>query len=102
MFGYEVDGLDYEIRGGLPYVAPGEIAPHVLEILALGLASTIEEGPTIIPGQSFLGLEDGEYVASVLTWSSGSDAIEQTKCAFRKSRTGVPLIPGQWWSAPPD
>lgn len=23
-----------------------------------------------------------------------------TYVAFRKSRTGVPLIPGQWWSAP--
>ena len=79
IFGYEVDGLDYEIRGGLPYVAPGEIAPEALEILALGLSSTIEEGPTIVPGKVFLGAEDAEYVASVLTGSTTAEAIEATK-----------------------
>ena len=55
IFGYEVDGLDYEIRGGLPHVAPGERAPEGFEILALGLSSTIEEGATIEPGKTFLG-----------------------------------------------
>lgn len=79
IFGYEVDGLDYEIRGGLPRVAAGEIAPEGLEILALGLSSTIEEGPTILPGKSFLGTEDAEYVASVLAGSSGAEAVEATK-----------------------
>lgn len=79
IFGYEVDGLDYEIRGGLPYVAPGEIAPHGLEILALGLSSTIEEGETILPGKTFLGSEDAEYVASVLKGSTDKAAVEATK-----------------------
>lgn len=79
IFGYEVDGLDYEIRGGLPHVAPGETAPEDIEILALGLSSTIEEGPTILPGQSFLGTEDAEYVASLLKGSSGPAAVEATK-----------------------
>jgi hypothetical protein len=79
IFGYEVDGLDYEIRGGLPHVAPGEVAPQGLEILALGLSSTIEEGPTIHPGKSFLGTEDADYVASVLRGSSDKDAVEATK-----------------------
>ncbi|WP_119389258.1 N,N-dimethylformamidase beta subunit family domain-containing protein [Taklimakanibacter lacteus] len=79
IFGYEVDGLDYEIRGGLPHVAPGELAPEGLEILALGLSSTIEEGPTIVPGKVFLGSEDAEYVASVLKGSSDVPAIEATK-----------------------
>ena len=40
-------------------------APEGLQILALGLSATVEEGPTILPGRSFLGIEDGEYVASV-------------------------------------
>lgn len=74
IFGYEVDGLAYEIRGGLPYVAPGEQAPDGIEILALGLSSTIEEGPTIVPGKVFLGAEDAEYVATVLEGS-----VEATK-----------------------
>lgn len=79
IFGYEVDGLDYEIRGGLPHVAPGESAPQNIEILALGLSSTIEEGETILPGKTFLGSEDAEYVASVLKGSSDAVAVEATK-----------------------
>lgn len=79
VFGYEVDGIDYEIRGGLPYVAPGAVAPVGLEILALGLSSTIEEGDTIKPGHTFLGREDAEYVAIVLTGSADQASIEKTK-----------------------
>ncbi|WP_336510251.1 N,N-dimethylformamidase beta subunit family domain-containing protein [Agrobacterium tumefaciens] len=79
VFGYEVDGIGYEIRGGLPYVADGQSAPDGMEILALGLSSTIEEGSTIRPGQSFLGTEDAEYVASVLMGATDAAAIEKTK-----------------------
>jgi hypothetical protein len=79
IFGYEVDGLPYEIRNGLPYPADPAMAPEGIEILGLGLSSTIEEGPTIRPGHSFLGTEDGEYVASVLTGKSDAAAIERTK-----------------------
>lgn len=79
IFGYEVDGLDYEIRGGLPYVAAGETAPEGLDILALGLSATIEEGATILPGKTFLGSEDAEYVASVLAGNAGAEAVEATK-----------------------
>ena len=79
IFGYEVDGLPYEIRGGLPYPAHPSQAPEGLEILALGLSATVEEGPTIRPGHSFLGIEDGEYVASVLLGRKDHAAIEATK-----------------------
>jgi len=79
IFGYEVDGLPYEIRGGLPYAVETPGLPEGLEILALGLASTIEEGETIRPGESFLGTEDGEYVASVLLGRSDGQAIAATK-----------------------
>ncbi len=95
IFGYEVDGLDYEIKGGLPYVASGEQVPEGLEILALGLSSTIEEGPTIVAGKVFLGSEDAEYVASVLKGSSDAQAVEATKrgCGmivnFRRGRGEV-------------
>ncbi|MBN9221321.1 MAG: hypothetical protein J0I79_25535 [Mesorhizobium sp.] len=79
VFGYEVDGIGYEIRGGLPFVAPGAVAPVGMEILALGLSSTIEEGEAIKPGQTFLGQEDAEYVAMVLTGSADRASIEKTK-----------------------
>jgi hypothetical protein len=79
IFGYEVDGLPYEIRGGLPWPADPSQTPEGLEILALGLSATVEEGPTIRPGRSFLGTEDGEYVASVLTGRKDDAAIAATK-----------------------
>lgn len=95
IFGYEVDGLPYEIRGGLPYPADPSQAPEGLQILALGLSATVEEGPTIRPGQSFLGIEDGEYVASVLMGRKDHAAIEATKrgcgmiVSFRKGHGEV-------------
>lgn len=79
IFGYEVDGLPYEIRGGLPYPADPAHAPDGIEILALGLSGTVDEGPTIELGKSFLGTEDGEYVASVLLGRSDAAAVDATK-----------------------
>lgn len=95
IFGYEVDGLPYEIRGGLPYPADPSQTPEGLEILALGLSATMEEGPAIAAGAGFLGSEDAEYVASVLRGRSDADAIEATKrgcgmiVSFRKGRGQV-------------
>jgi hypothetical protein len=43
IYGYEVDGLAYEIRYGLPYPTADSGAPEGLEILAVGMASQVEE-----------------------------------------------------------
>ena len=48
-FGYEVDGLDYIIRGGLPEPTETSGAPQGLQILALGLSSLKEEAVRISP-----------------------------------------------------
>jgi hypothetical protein len=68
IFGYEVDGLHYEIRNGLPY--PCEAVPEGLEILAMGLASN-DEGPRTLKGsvryygtmteQTYAGLAQARY-----------------------------------------
>lgn len=42
IFGYEVDGLDYEIRDGLPYPTATSKAPEGTEILAIGMAAQVE------------------------------------------------------------
>ena len=78
-FGYEVDGLDYIIRGGLP--EPSEIsgAPQGLQILALGLSSLKEE-PLEFPGDGrFLSDEDAKFVAEVLLGNDGNAAVERVK-----------------------
>ena len=45
IFGYEVDGLDYEIRQGLPWPTFKDGAPDTVEIIALGLATNTEALP---------------------------------------------------------
>ncbi|ARQ13300.1 hypothetical protein NXC12_PD00202 (plasmid) [Rhizobium etli] len=42
IFGYEVDGLDYEIHDGLPYPTATSKAPEGTEILAIGMAAQME------------------------------------------------------------
>jgi len=59
VFGYEVDGLDYEIRGGLPWPVDAE----GVEILALSPATTIETSDDPEP---FIGLDDARAVAREL------------------------------------
>lgn len=79
IFGYEVDGLAYTMRDGLPFPEALQLHHHDMEILALGLSSTLEEGSTIISQQSFLGTEDGEYVARVLHGETTPETIAKTK-----------------------
>ncbi len=47
IFGYEVDGLDYEIRHGLPWPTFRDGAPETVEIIALGLATNSEIIPEV-------------------------------------------------------
>jgi hypothetical protein len=42
IFGYEVDGLDYVVRDGLPFPTEAAGVPEGLEIVALGLATNTE------------------------------------------------------------
>jgi hypothetical protein len=43
IFGYEVDGLDYTFRHGLPSPTGDDGAPGGIEIIAMGLATLLEE-----------------------------------------------------------
>ena len=66
IFAYEVDGLDYLIRDGLPYPSGAEQVPEGLEILGLGLASNREVARAVDPAKMFLGSEDCELHAKIL------------------------------------
>jgi hypothetical protein len=66
VFAYEVDGLDYVIRDGLPYPSGAEQVPEGLEILALGLASNREVARNSDAASLFLGSEDCELHARIL------------------------------------
>jgi hypothetical protein len=78
-FGYEVDGIDYTIRGGLPEPTGAGGAPVGLQILALGMSSLKEEGLNLALDDRFLSDEDAKFVAETLIGDSGEAAVERVK-----------------------
>lgn len=78
-FGYEVDGLDYIIRGGLPEPTEDSGAPDGLEILALGMSSLKEESADIPADDQFLSDADAKFVAETLIGDAGEAAVDRIK-----------------------
>ena len=77
--GYEVDGLDYEIRNGLPYPTADSGAPDGLEILAIGMASQVEEARLPAIEDQFFGDEDGRFIAETLYGDASDENLEKVK-----------------------
>lgn len=79
VFGYEVDGLDYVIRNGLPEPSGAEAVPDGVQILALGLSSLIEESADIAADDQFLSDADARFAAEILTGASDRPAVDRIK-----------------------
>ena len=79
VFGYEVDGLDYVIRNGLPEPTPDAGAPDGLQVLALGMSSLVEESADVPLADRFLTDEDGRFVAETLFGTPSDDNLEKVK-----------------------
>lgn len=79
VYGYEVDGLDHEIHGGLPYPTPDSGAPDGLEILAVGMAAQVEESADIPFEHQFLGDEDGRFTAETLFGEASDANLDKVK-----------------------
>jgi hypothetical protein len=79
VFGYEVDGLDYVIRNGLPEPGGEDTYPEGLQILALGMTSLVEESADIAIEDQFLTDEDGRFVAETLYGSRSDENLERVK-----------------------
>ena len=79
VFGYEVDGLDYVIKGGLPEPTGVGGAPKGLQILALGMSSLKEESADIAADDQFLSDADAKFVAEVLVGNDSAGAVEKVK-----------------------
>jgi len=78
-FGYEVDGLDYIIRNGLPEPTGTSGAPPGLQILALGISSLKEEPLAVPPDDRFLSDDDAKYVAEIRFGESSAAAVDRVK-----------------------
>jgi hypothetical protein len=79
IYGYEVDGLDYEIRNGRPHPSATSGAPEGLEILALGMASQVEEADFLVAEDQFFGDEDGRFIAEMLHGDASDENLEKVR-----------------------
>jgi hypothetical protein len=79
VYGYEVDGLDYEIRNGRPYPTATSGAPDGLEILAMGMASQVEEADFLDIEDQFFGDEDGRFIAEMLYGDASDENLEKVR-----------------------
>ena len=79
IFGYEVDGLDYEMRNGQPYPTATSGAPAGTQILALGQASLVEEGESVDPDDSFIAHLDVVFLARTLLGKDDPEQVERIK-----------------------
>jgi hypothetical protein len=66
IFAYEVDGIDYEIRKGLPYPTADTGLQGDLTIVALSLATTLAHHTGRHDRDHFIGTLDAEEVAQTI------------------------------------
>ncbi len=95
IFGYEVDGLDYTFRDGLPFPTAEAGAPEGLEILAMGHASILEENHGNPGTDLFIGDEDLAFAAETLYGAATPETMEKLRRSsgmivnFRKGKGEV-------------
>lgn len=65
IFGFEMDGLDYTFRDGLPYPTGQDGEPAGTEILAMGWATVAEQGLPQYEDSLMLGDGDAHFLASL-------------------------------------
>ncbi|MBI1383498.1 MAG: hypothetical protein GC150_01110 [Rhizobiales bacterium] len=76
IFGYEVDGLSYGVRNGLPYATGEDGAPEGIEIVAMGVAVCAEENHGYRGVDHFLGEEDLEFAASAVHGNATPETMD--------------------------
>lgn len=77
IFGFEMDGLDYTFRDGLPVPTHEDGAPDGTEILAMGWATLIESGLPQYDDSLALGDGDARFRATLLGNSMSQEAIDK-------------------------
>lgn len=77
IFGFEMDGVEYEIRDGLPYPTGTDDAPAGLEILAMNFSTSVEQGLDKYRDTLMLGDGDARYRADILDGDSSPENIKR-------------------------
>ena len=79
IFGYEVDGLDYTVRDGLPAALGTDGAPKDIQIIAMGLAVMAEENHGNRGVVHFLGDDDLRFAAEAVYGAATPEAMEKMR-----------------------
>jgi hypothetical protein len=79
IFGYEVDGLDYTIRDGLPVALGTDGAPDGIEIIAMGLAVMAEENHGERGTVPFLADDDLRFAAEAVHGTAKPETMEKMR-----------------------
>ena len=79
IFGYEVDGLDYTVRDGLPVALGTDGAPQGIDIIAMGLAVMAEENHGERGVVPFLGDDDLRFAAEAVHGAATLEAMEMMR-----------------------
>ena len=79
VFGYEVDGLDYTFKDGLPVALGTDGAPEGVEIVAMGLAVMAEEDHGERGVTRFLGDDDLRFAAEAIHGEATPEAMEKLR-----------------------
>ena len=78
IFGYEVDGLDHEIRGGLPYPTGRGGASEDIEILGIGLATNSEADHSVWGEIQYIGDSGTAWKAQSLYGSATLESLDKS------------------------
>ena len=95
IFGYEVDGLEYTFRDGLPVALATDGAPPGIEIIAMGLAVMAEENHGERGVVPFLGDDDLRFAAEAVHGAATPETMERMRrgsgmiVSFRKGKGEV-------------
>ncbi len=79
VFGYEVDGLDYCFEDGLPYPTCTDGAVPEIEILAMGLATNIEDDHGVWGETLYIGSADAAFKAQTLLGEVTAQTLDACK-----------------------
>ena len=79
IFGYEVDGLDYRFEDGLPFPTCSDGAAPEIEIVAMGLATNIEENHGIWGETLYIGAGDAAYKAQIVYGETTPETLDAVR-----------------------
>jgi len=77
VFGYEVDGVDYQMKKGLPYATGIDGTDPNINILAMGLATKLESGLSVWGQTEYIGTADAVAFAEALAGEATEEALDE-------------------------